>query len=107
MEVFGSSKKLDKVLNDDKLIIKNYGKQIGIKIIQRREELLEATDLTEISTVPPPRLHGLHGDKEGQFAVDISKNFRITFEAYDSDESQTTERHLVKSILILTIEDYH
>lgn len=107
MEVVETSAKLSKILNSDRLIIKTYGRQHGQRVIQRREELIEAEDLAEIATVPPPRFHDLHGVREGQFAVDVSPNFRMIFEAYDENDEQTTKRQLARTILVLEIEDYH
>jgi hypothetical protein len=31
-----------------------------------------ADNPSEITHVPPPRLHGLHENREGQFAVDVA-----------------------------------
>jgi plasmid maintenance system killer protein len=107
MKIFGNTSKLHKIITDDRLLQKTYGKQRAEKFKQRRVELLDAKDLTQISTVPPPRLHSLHGDREGQFAIDITANFRLVFEAYDKNKEQTVDKTKAVSIVVMGIEDYH
>lgn len=45
--------------------------------------------------LPGFRLHPLKGDRKGQWAIDVSKNWRITFEFIDGDA------------YIVNYEDYH
>ncbi len=45
--------------------------------------------------LPGFRLHPLKGDKLGEWAVDVNKNWRITFEFIDGDA------------YIVNYEDYH
>lgn len=45
--------------------------------------------------LPGFRLHPLKGNKQGQWAIDVNKNWRITFEFIDGDA------------YIVNYEDYH
>lgn len=107
MEYFGETNKLTKILESDRKIIKAYGRERALRIMQRLREFQNADTLSEISHLPPPRLHSLHGDREGQFAVDVAANFRLIFEGYDSHDEFTTDKSKIVTLSIVEIEDYH
>jgi len=107
MEYFGESNKITKILGSERKIIKTYGKDRAIRIMQRLREFQNADNLSEIAHVPPPRLHSLHGKREGQFAVDVAANFRMIFEGYDSNDKATKEESKIVTLSIIEIEDYH
>ena len=64
------------------------------KIRMRLVALDTATNIEDIN-LPGFRLHQLKGDKQGSWAVDVNKNWRITFEFTDGD------------VYIVNYEDYH
>ena len=64
------------------------------KIRIRLAALDTATTLEDMD-LPGFRLHPLKGDKQGVWAVDVSKNWRITFEFIDGNA------------YIVNYEDYH
>ena len=105
MEVKAATKKLSKVLSDEDLLQKNYGKLLSKKIKLRIVEFYKAESLVEISHLPPPRLHLLQGTRE--FTVDISRNWRIVFEAYNEEGNVTIKKNDARIIKITRIEDYH
>lgn len=107
MEVVIGTRKLEKVLNDQRLLIKEYGLDRTKRINRRLFEFLSVANLSEIPSVPPPRCHKLHGNLEGKFAVDVSKNFRMIFEGYDDNDQLTTDRSKVVTVQIIEISDYH
>ena len=53
-----------------------------------------AIDITDID-LPGFRLHSLKGQMQGLWAIDVSKNWRITFEFKDGD------------VFIVDYQDYH
>lgn len=107
MEYFAATKKLSKILNDRKLIMKHYGKARAKKIIERLDEFSAANSLEQIPSDPPPRCHLLTGDHEGKFAVDVSGNYRMVFEGYDKNDQLSTDKVEIVTIQITGIEDYH
>ena len=107
MEYFGETNKLTRILESERKIFKTYGKDRGNRIMQRLREFQKADNLSEIAHIPPPRLHGLHGKREGQFAVDVAANFRMIFEGYDSNDEPTKEESKIVTLSIIEIEDYH
>lgn len=107
MEYFGETKKITKILNDRKLIQKYYGKDRARRIIQRLDESSSAITLADIPTDPPPRCHRLKGDLDKLFAVDVSGNYRMIFEAYDKNDQQTVDKSKAVTVQIIAIDDYH
>lgn len=104
MKITYSSKKIEKQLTDVRLIKKYYSNDF-MKIRSRLSELTAASDLAQISELPPPRRHKLRGDKNGCWGIDISKNDRIILRPvgmFDINNLQT-----ITEIEIVDIEDYH
>lgn len=64
------------------------------KLKMRLVALDTATSIEDIN-LPGFRLHSLKGNKEGLWAIDVNKNWRITFEFREGDA------------YILDYEDYH
>jgi proteic killer suppression protein len=63
--------------------------------IRLRLAALDTAITVEDMDVPGFRLHPLKGDKEGLWAIDVSKNWRITFEFEDGNA------------YVVNYEDYH
>lgn len=107
MEYFAETKKLTKILNDPRLIQKNFGKSRAKRIQERLDEFDAAETLAQIPSDPPPRCHPLKGQLAGKFAVDVSGNYRMIFEGYDKNDQFCTDKDEIVTIQITTIEDYH
>ena len=107
MEYFAETKKLTKILNDPKLLLKHYGKSRARRIQARLDEFDAAQTLAHIPSDPPPRCHPLKGELSGKFAIDISGNYRMVFEGYDKNDELSTKREQIVTIQITSIEDYH
>lgn len=76
------------------------GNVSGIDPSHRQKIRIRLTALDTATTIedmdlPGFRLHSLRGDKQGLWAIDVSKNWRITFEFFDGDA------------YIVNYEDYH
>jgi toxin HigB-1 len=63
--------------------------------IRIRLTALDTARVLEDMNLPSFRLHRLKGDKQGVWAVDVSKNWRITFEFIDGNA------------YVVNYEDYH
>lgn len=76
------------------------GSVAGIRPTHRQKLRIRLTALdtaTRIEDMDLPgfRLHPLKGDRDGQWSIDVNKNWRITFEFIDGDA------------YIVNYEDYH
>jgi proteic killer suppression protein len=103
-------KKLGRTFEDEQSIYKAYGDRAK-KINQRLVALQVATSLQVIAMIPAARLHPLNGRRNGTWAVDIYKNWRICFEIANDPipvlEDGSVDLSLVTDIIITSVEDYH
>ena len=63
--------------------------------IRIRLAALDTATILDDMNIPGFRLHPLKGDMKGLWAIDVSKNWRITFRFVDGD------------VFIVNYEDYH
>lgn len=110
MNVEYKTKKLYKSVKDLKAIQKNYG--VRAKKVNQRKEEIESSPNMEVLKNVCPNCHPLTGDKEGQFAIEISGNHRITFKINHDEIPRIGNNQIdfskVTDVKILHIgEDYH
>ena len=104
MKLSYSTRKLEKILTNERLIKKEYT-SFYPKICNRISELRAAVCLNDISNYPPPRRHKLSGNKLDCWGVDISKNFRIIVKPIGDYNSEDLTS--IVEIEVVTLEDYH
>ncbi|ALJ24330.1 hypothetical protein AO203_11630 [Lactobacillus gallinarum] len=107
MEYFAETKKLTKILNSPRLMTKEFGKDRARRIMARLDEFDAAKNLAQIPSDSPPRCHKLQGNLQGEFAVDVSGNYRMIFEGYDKNDVISTKKTEIVTVQIISIEDYH
>jgi plasmid maintenance system killer protein len=111
MKIFFKNKKLEKQLSDLKTMKKFFG-VMAKKTFQRMEELSSVENLEDLYLIPQANCHQLSGDRNEQFAVSISRNYRIIFTPYGKDLPRNPDGS-IKKIEITSIEiidnkiDYH
>lgn len=91
-------------------MLKAFGQRAKM-VNQRMQELKAANNLEVVRQIPAADCHMLKGNREGEFAVKISANFRLIFIA-DHDTLPKSEKGGIEWILItdiqmLEVEDYH
>ena len=102
MKIQYRTKKLEKILTNDRQIKKNYT-SFYEGIMSRLYELKSVSNLSLISHNPPPRKHRLSGNYEGFWSVDVSRNYRLLF----TPIADTTRETDITEIIIEGIEDTH
>lgn len=111
MNIFFKSTALKKICESEKESVRNWGVNRARKIRQRLAELNDADTLSDIDKFPPTRCHELEGNRKGQFAVDVSGNYRMTFQPAYSPipvmENGGIDLKKITDIMILGVEDYH
>lgn len=111
MNITFKSRKLCKIFNSNSLLQKEYGADKLKRIKNRLAVLSAAPNLAHVPTQKPERCHSLEGDRKGQFAVDISHNYRIIFVPDHDPLPLSEDRNLllenVTCIKIQSVEDYH
>lgn len=82
MDLTYKTKKLQNLCEDPKYnkeLIKKYGSEVAKRLPQRIKELKAFDSLNDIPITPPFRRHKLTGDREGEFAINITNQYRLIF----------------------------
>lgn len=112
MDISFKNKRIEKICNKEKEMSKQLDKQNVKKLKQRLFELRAANSLDKISHLPPPRLHELSQDREGQLAVNLKQPYRLIFEADHNPVPRKADggidHSLITAIKIIEVGvDYH
>jgi len=110
MEVNYKNNRLRKKLSSASQIKRNYG--VNAKRVSQRLAEIEASDnLSILTSIPAANCHPLTGNRRGQWAVDISANYRLIFEIVNDPipliNKNEINLKLVSKIRLVEIEDYH
>ncbi len=111
MTILYKNRKLEKICNDSKEMLKACGK-IRARILQQRLSDLDAAPSLQDMTMLPGHCHELTGDRKGQLAVSLDQPYRLIFEVADDPVPRKPDGGLdlpsVTKIRILDIDtDYH
>ena len=105
------SKKVKRIFDSRRDVLRVYGEVRGKKIINRMAVLRAATCLKEVPIEKPDRRHELSHNRKGQFAVNITGNYRLVFEPNNNRLPLRKDGGLdlwkITEIKILEVEDYH
>jgi len=111
MEVYYKTRKLQKICNSEKEILREWGPSVGRALMRRLAQLEAAANLEEIGHLPPARLHELKGDREGQFATDITTNYRLIIIPANSPvpvkKDGGVDKKRVTKVCVIEVVDYH
>ena len=110
MNIFYQKNRLQKQLSDASEIKKAFG-VMARRVSQRLAEINAAPNLAVLMKIPQANCHSLTGDRRGEWALDVSHNFRMIFEIFTDplpvNEDGTINHELITDICILRVEDYH
>jgi proteic killer suppression protein len=76
-------KKLEKIANDDRKMVKEFGKLRAEKIKTRLIQLRFATTLEEIRNLPG-NYHELTNNRKGQWGCDLDQPYRLVFTPHEN-----------------------
>jgi toxin HigB-1 len=110
MKIYFKTKKMAKILNNERLLRKEYG-NLSDSILKRLKFITYIPNLSQIPISAPFRRHKLNTKKSDyKYAICIKEPYRIVFQPNGDpplledggiDLSQVTE------IMIISIKDYH
>jgi len=83
MEITFADKKLNKIVNDDRKLVKEFGKLRATKLRARLTQLKFAKTLEDVRYLPG-NYHELIGDRKGQWACDLDQPNRLIFEPHEN-----------------------
>ena len=111
MEIRIASRKLQKILNSQDRMKREYGADMAKAIMMRMAVLQGAPTLAAVPVSKPERCHRLQGDRKDRFAVDLRHPFRLLFEPDHNPlplgQDGGIDKSRVTVISILDILDYH
>ena len=104
------NRRLEKQLKDASSIKTAFG-PLAKLIVRRLDEIESAPSLMVLMQISQTNCHPLKGRRKGQWAVNVSGNYRIIFQITDDPlpmKSETEIDHAnVKEVEIVEIIDYH
>jgi proteic killer suppression protein len=110
VEITFATTKLESVFETDKARVREFGAERARRLLVRLTQLRDAEHLEQMRVLPG-RCHELHGDRHGQLAIDVTKNYRLIFNpAVDPPPTKADgglDWSAVDAITILEVEDYH
>ncbi len=111
MDIVFKNKKLEKLLSDEKSIIRKWGPDQAKKIKQRIFELIAAKNLETLRTLPQMRAHELSGNRAGQISLDIKHPYRLLITPDYENPPRKGDGGLdwkkITRIKVLKVEDTH
>ena len=106
MHISFGSRKLGKVFEQERLLNRDYGIERAKTIRKLMSYLASQPNLGIFESEPLKSFTGFHslkGNRNGQFAMTVTANYRLTIEANGTFPSLDC----VDSITIIGVEDYH
>lgn len=110
MDIDFAAKRLEKLCNSDRDLVKAFGSQRA-RVFRRRLDQLRAAENLEVLRSLPGRCHELTGDRKGTLSIDLDGPYRLLFEPVDEPIPTKADGGLdwtlVTVIRILEVEDTH
>ena len=98
------------LLNDDRKLLKKYGKLRAEKIKIRLAQLTFASTLEEVRNLAG-NYHELSGNRKGQWACDLDQPFRLIFTPHENPIPKDINGRFVwteiQGVKVIEIVDYH
>ena len=79
MEIRFRTRKLQKQYHNHREAEKAYGREVARKYVLRVNTIKAARDINELRSLPVLRCHPLKGDRQGQWAINLTGFYRLIF----------------------------
>lgn len=103
MKISYKTNKFEKICKDFSASQKAYGKQIAIKLQQRINELQASNTFSDAFQIKSMYLHPLHGDREGEYAITLTGNWRLIV----TPCGDKIEIEKIEEVRLDEVTDYH
>lgn len=87
-------------------LTKKYGADVAKRLPQRIKELKSFNTLNDVPTNPPYRRHKLSGNRNGEFAINITAQYRLVFRHKDNNIMIEDLRE-IKKIEIMEVSKHY
>ena len=92
--------------NYNKELVKNYGLEVAKKLPLRIKELKAFNCVNDIPTSLPYRRHKLTGNRKDEFAINITRQYRLIFQQEDND-ILIDDLNKIKEIKIMEVSKHY
>jgi proteic killer suppression protein len=110
VEIIFKEKKLERIANDDRRLLKELGTIRAKKLRLRLSQLKTATTLEEVRYLPG-NYHELKDNRKGQWACDLDQPYRLIFTPQESPIPLNEDGQYIwieiTAIEIIEIINYH
>lgn len=110
MNITFKERKLRKLVNDDKNLVKEYGKIRASKIRLRLTDLMCSETLEDTKNLPG-NYHELTENKKGVWACDLDQPYRLLFKPHEDPIPSNADGQYIwkdiKGVEIISIVNYH
>ena len=110
MKITFTHKKLENLVNDDRKMLKEFGKIRAQKLRLRLTQLLDAESLEDVRFMPG-NYHELKNERKGQWACDLDQPYRLIFTPLEKPIPINEDGQYVwieiKGVEVIEIVNYH
>lgn len=110
MKITFSDKKLRKLANDDRLMVKELGKERAKLLRRRLTQLEDAENLEQVRHLPG-HYHELTGNRKGQWACDLDQPYRLIFTPHENPIPANEDGQYIwleiTGVEIIEVTNYH
>lgn len=110
MNITFANKKLEKIVNDDRKMLKEFGTKRANILRRRLTQLEDATTLEEVRNLPG-NYHELKNNRKGQWGCDLDQPYRLIFTPHENPIPTNADGQYIwleiKGIEIIEIKNYH
>jgi proteic killer suppression protein len=105
-----ADKKLEKLVNDDRRMLKELGKQRATVLRRRLTQLEDAATLEEVRNLPG-YFHELKNDRKGQWACNLDQPYRLVFTPHEKPIPANADGQYswleISGVEVIGIINYH
>lgn len=110
MKITFTNKKLEKLANDDRKMVKELGK-LRAKIFKSRLTQLEDAETLEEVRYLPGNYHELKNNRKGQWGCDLDQPYRLVFTPHEKPIPINTDGQYIwieiTGVEVIEIINYH
>ncbi len=110
MKITFADKKLEKLANDDRKLLKEFGKVRATILRRRLAQLADANTLEELRNLSG-NYHELRNDRKGQWSCDLDQPYRLIFTPHETPIPIHEDGQYIwleiKGVEVIDIINYH
>ncbi|MCB0645125.1 MAG: type II toxin-antitoxin system RelE/ParE family toxin [Saprospiraceae bacterium] len=110
MKITFTHKKLENLVNDERKMLKEFGKIRAQKLRLRLTQLLDAESLEDVKFLPG-NYHELKNERKGQWACDLDQPYRLIFTPHEDPIPTNADGQYIwieiKGVEVIEIINYH